>query len=85
MSTSTDITLEGLSLKIAPPAAVSGAVMLGMTPAQWITALTLLYLVMSIGLLIPKYWAQFKEWRAAWADSRKAKKAAKEAAKNEDV
>lgn len=66
MSTATDITLEGMSLKIAPPAAVSGAVLLGMTPAQWITTLTLLYLVMSIGLLIPKWVTQFKEWRAAW-------------------
>lgn len=68
-------------MKIAPPAAVSGAVMLGMTPAQWITALTLLYLVMSIGLLIPKYWAQFREWRHAWVEARKIKKAAREAAK----
>lgn len=71
-------------MKIAPPAAVSGAVMLGMTPAQWITALTLLYLVMSIGLLIPKYWAQFRDWRNAWAESRKIKKAAREAVKEAD-
>lgn len=65
-------------MKIAPPAAVSGAVILGMTPAQWITALTLTYLLMSIGLLIPKYWAQFREWRAHWHAVRKAKKEAKE-------
>lgn len=68
-------------MKIAPPAAVSGAVMLGMTPAQWITALTLLYLVMSIGLLIPKYWVQFREWREAWSALRKSKKAEKDADK----
>lgn len=78
MSTPTDITLEGVSLKIAPPAAVSGAVLLGMTPAQWITALTLIYLLMSIGLLVPKYWEKFMEWRDAWKARRKAKKEDKE-------
>lgn len=72
-------------MKIAPPAAVSGAVMLGMTPAQWITALTLLYLVMSIGLLIPKYWTQFREWRIAWAELRKSKKAEKKEAEETEV
>lgn len=64
-------------MKIAPPAAVSGAVIFGMTPAQWITTLTLIYLLMSIGLLIPKYWAQFREWREAWKAARKAKKEGK--------
>ena len=77
MSSSTDITLEGLGVKIAPPAAVSGAVLMGLTPAEWITALTLIYLLMSIGLLVPKYWAQFSEWRAAWSQKRKDKKAEK--------
>lgn len=81
MSTATDITIEGIGLKIAPPVAVSGAVLLGMTPAQWITTLTLIYLLMSIGLLIPKYWTQFKEWREAWVAARKAKKQEKEDAK----
>ena len=62
MSASTDITLEGVSLKIAPPAAVSGAVLMGMTPAQWITTLTIIYLLMSIGLLIPKYMDRIKQF-----------------------
>lgn len=71
MTGSEEITLEGISLKIAPPAAVSGAVILGMTPAQWITTLTLVYLVMSIGLLIPKYWAQARDIYQAWKEKRK--------------
>lgn len=78
MSSSTDITLEGLAVKIAPPAVVSGAVIFGMTPAQWITTLTMIYLLMSIGLLIPKYWAQLRDWRGAWKAKRKAKKEAKQ-------
>lgn len=71
LGATTDITIEGLGLKIAPPAAVSGAVMLGMTPAEWITTLTLLYLMMSIGLLIPKYWTQLKSWWDSWKDKSK--------------
>lgn len=65
-------------MKITPPAAVSGAVLFGMSPAQWITVLTLVYLLMSIGLLIPKYWAQLKEWRNSWKAARQAKKEGKE-------
>lgn len=66
---------------MTPPVVVSGYVMLGMTPAQWITTLTLLYLVMSIGLLIPKYWNQFSIWRTAWLKSRADKKAEKNGGK----
>lgn len=79
MSAGLDISIEGV--KIAPPAAVTGALLMGMTPAEWITALTLLYLVMSIGLLIPKYWAQIMEWRRGWIEKRKM---AKEEKKNGD-
>lgn len=64
-------------MKIAPPAAVSGAVIFGMTPAQWITTLTLVYLLMSIGLLIPKYWATVKGWVESWKAKRQAKKQVK--------
>lgn len=69
MSAGVDISVEGL--KIAPPAMVTGAVLMGMTPGEWITILTLLYLVMSIGLLIPKYWAQINEWAAKFKKKKK--------------
>lgn len=74
MSNSAEITLEGLAVKVAPPAAVSGAVILGYTPAEWITILTVTYLLMSIGLLIPRYWSQFRDWYKAWKQSRKDEK-----------
>lgn len=75
MSLSTaDITVEGIGLKVAPPVAVSGAVLFGMTPAQWITTLTLVYLIMSIGLLIPKYWTMVSEKIRSWNAARKAAK-----------
>ena len=35
-----------------------------MSPADWITVLTIIYLALQIGLLIPKYWDRFVEWRS---------------------
>lgn len=58
-------------MKVAPPAAVSGAVIMGYTPAEWITILTAVYLLMSIGLLVPKYFVQFRDWYKALRATRK--------------
>lgn len=69
MSAAVEIGVEGL--KVTPPVMVTGAVLMGMTPTEWITILTLLYLVMSIGLLIPKYWAQIGEWAAKFRKKKK--------------
>lgn len=60
MSATQDVTIEGL--KATPPVIVSGAMLFGMTPTEWVTALTVLYLLLQIGLLIPRYWSQFKAW-----------------------
>lgn len=60
MSASHDIAVE--ATKAAPPIIVSGSMLFGMTPAEWVTALTVLYLVLQIGLLVPRYWAQFRDW-----------------------
>ncbi|MDH1865723.1 hypothetical protein N5D83_02680 [Pseudomonas chengduensis] len=56
-----ETTLE--ALKAAPPVAVAGSMWAGMSPAEWITALTILYLVLQIGLLLFKYRDQFAVWR----------------------
>lgn len=69
MTATQDIAIE--ATKAAPPVIVSGAVLFGMTPAEWVTALTVLYLLLQIGLLIPRYWSQFKAW------ARPGRKAAK--------
>lgn len=53
MSQPYEITTE--SVKVAPPAIVSLLHMGGMTPADWVTVLTLLYLALQIGLLLPRY------------------------------
>lgn len=60
MNATQDVTLE--AVKATPPVIVSGAMLFGMTPTEWVTALTVLYLLLQIGLLVPRYWAQFKGW-----------------------
>lgn len=60
MNATQDVAVE--ATKAAPPIIVSGAMLFGMTPAEWVTALTVLYLVLQIGLLVPRYWAQFRDW-----------------------
>lgn len=49
-----DVATEGL--KAAPPVAVTGAIVSGMTINDWIAIATLSYLLLQIGLLLPKYW-----------------------------
>ena len=55
-----DIAVE--AAKAAPPIIVSGVMLFGMTPAEWVASLTVLYLVLQIGLLVPRYWTQLREW-----------------------
>ena len=50
------------AVKFSPPAAYMGAKFLGMTPADWVTWLTLLYIIIQITLIIPKWWRQFGTW-----------------------
>lgn len=63
-----DTTIE--ALKAAPPVAVVSSMWAGMSPADWITLMTILYLALQIGLLLFKYRDQFHEWR----DRRRAAK-----------
>jgi hypothetical protein len=43
-----------VATKSAPPAAVSGAVLLGMSLNEWVLCVTLIYTVIQIGLLVRK-------------------------------
>lgn len=49
--------------KATPPAIVTLLHAGGMTPADWVTVLTLAYLALQIGLLVPKYVEKFRAWR----------------------
>ena len=65
-----DIAIE--AGKAAPPVAVTGAhVVLGLTLADWVAIVTLMYLALQIVLLIPRY-------RAAWVQYRAKRKECRE-------
>ena len=64
-----DTTFE--AMKAAPPVAVMGSMWAGMSPADWITVLTILYLALQIGLLLFKYRDQFNEWRERRREAKK--------------
>ncbi|WP_322528562.1 hypothetical protein R5R73_01370 [Salinicola sp. LHM] len=66
MAQQLNITTE--AVKSTPPAIVSLLHAGGMTPSDWITVLTLAYLALQIGLLVPKYVERFREWRERRGD-----------------
>lgn len=40
-------------------AATSGAVIYSLTLQEWVAVVTIIFVVLQIGLLLPKYWAQY--------------------------
>ncbi|MDH4571092.1 hypothetical protein [Salinicola acroporae] len=60
MAQQLNITTE--AIKTTPPAVVSLLHAGGMTPSDWITVLTLAYLALQIGLIVPKYLEKFRHW-----------------------
>lgn len=53
--------LLAAATKSAPPAAVSGAVLAGMSLNEWVLAATLLYTALQIGLLVRRIVKGIKE------------------------
>ncbi|OLO03345.1 hypothetical protein [Salinicola socius] len=60
MAQQLSITTE--AIKTTPPAIVSLLHAGGMTPSDWITVLTLAYLALQIGLIVPKYLEKLRNW-----------------------
>ena len=50
--------------KSAFPVSVTGGLIFGIPISDIVQYATLIFLVLQIGLLTPKYWALFKKWRA---------------------
>lgn len=51
-----DVTLAAEIMKASPPVIVTAAAkVFGLTLSDWIAVLTIVYLVLQIGLLLPKY------------------------------
>ena len=47
--------------KTAP--AILGATLYGLTLQDWVAIVTMAYVVLQAGLLVPKYWRMIREWR----------------------
>lgn len=49
-------------VKITPPAAYLGAKFLGLSPAEWVTWLTLVYILFQLMIVIPKWYRLYGPW-----------------------
>ncbi|WP_170149978.1 hypothetical protein [Kushneria sinocarnis] len=56
-------TLVSETARTVPPGLVSLLHAGGMTPADWVSVLTLCYLTLQIGLLLTRYIHRFQRWR----------------------
>ncbi len=55
------MTEEKLAVAKTVPAIV-GATLYGLTLQEWVGIATLIYVVLQIGLLLPKYWRGLRDW-----------------------
>lgn len=55
--------------KAAPALAGAGYSVAGMPWSDIAAIVTILYVLLQIGLLVPKYWELFKQWRTSKSDS----------------
>lgn len=54
--------------KATPPIGVAGMVIMGYPIQDWLVAVTLLYTILQIILLIPKFHAWYRAWKGAKND-----------------
>lgn len=59
--TSSDTIIE--AAKSAPPAIVTAMHLGGLSLADWVAILTMLYLALQIGLLLPRYLEKLRNWQ----------------------
>jgi hypothetical protein len=57
-----DVTEEKLALAKTAPA-IAGATIYGLTLQDWVAIVTIAYVVLQAGLLVPKYWRMIRDWR----------------------
>ena len=56
------------AVKASPPLAISGMYLAGYSLQDWLVLATLVYTVLQILLLLPKFHKQYKDWRASKND-----------------
>ena len=62
MSKAHEIATE--AVKAAPPVAVTTASLSGLSLAEWVSIATIVYIGLQVGLLLPRYWREYRAWRA---------------------
>ena len=55
------MTEEKIAIAKVVPAVV-GATLYGLTLQEWVAVATLVYVVLQVGLLLPKYWRGLRGW-----------------------
>lgn len=61
------MTEEKLALAKTLPA-IAGATLYGLTLQDWVAIVTIAYVALQAGLLIPKYWRIIRDWRKGKCD-----------------
>jgi len=55
------VTEEKLAIMKTAPA-IAGATIYGLTLQDWVAVVTMFYVALQAGLLLPKYWRLFRDW-----------------------
>lgn len=53
---------EAIAVVKAAPA-VAGATLYSLTLQEWVAIVTIAYVLLQAGLLVPKYWRMVRDWR----------------------
>lgn len=61
MSKAHEIATE--AVKAAPPVAVTTASLAGLSLAEWVSIATIVYIGLQVGLLLPRYYREYRTWR----------------------
>ena len=61
------MTEEKLAVAKTLPA-IAGATIYGLTLQDWVAIVTLVYVALQVGLLLPKYWRMLRDWRNSKKD-----------------
>jgi hypothetical protein len=61
------MTEEKLALAKTLPA-IAGATLYGLTLQDWVAIVTIAYVALQAGLLVPKYWRMIRDWRRGKCD-----------------
>ena len=56
------MTEEKIAIAKTLPA-IAGATIYGLTLQDWVAIVTIAYVLLQAGLLVPKYWRMARDWR----------------------